>query len=72
MLVLFYTISRYIEPAPKKEITIGTGSKNGNSIEKLNNLKTEVQQHTKVPLAYKGEYYDLLLHIDLVIKNYKM
>jgi TRAP transporter TAXI family solute receptor len=42
------------------------------AIEKLNNLKTEVQQHTKVPLAYKGEYYDLLLHIDLIIKNYKM
>ncbi|MCD4667779.1 MAG: TAXI family TRAP transporter solute-binding subunit [Sulfurimonas sp.] len=32
-------------------------------------LKSEVQEQTKVPLSYKGEYYNLLLHIDLVAKE---
>lgn len=40
-------------------------------IQKLENLKVEIQSHTKVPLAYMGEYYNLLLHIDLVIKKGK-
>jgi len=32
-------------------------------------LKSEVQKQTKVPLSYKGEYYNLLLHLDLVVKE---
>ena len=35
-------------------------------------LKSEVQEQTKVPLSYKGEYYNLLLHIDLVAKEIKL
>ncbi|MFT5662102.1 MAG: TRAP transporter TAXI family solute receptor [Sulfurimonas sp.] len=35
-------------------------------------LKDEVQAQTKVPLSYKGEYYNLLLHIDLVHKELKL
>ncbi|NPA60435.1 MAG: ABC transporter substrate-binding protein [Epsilonproteobacteria bacterium] len=35
-------------------------------LEELAKLKNEVQEHTKVPLSYKGEYYNLLLHIDSV------
>ncbi len=38
-------------------------------LEKLNELKIEVQKQTKVPLSYKGEYYNLLLHVDLVSKE---
>ncbi|QOG12698.1 TAXI family TRAP transporter solute-binding subunit [Arcobacter sp. FWKO B] len=38
-------------------------------IKKLEDLKVEIQNHTKVPLSYMGEYYNLLLHIDLVIKK---
>ena len=38
-------------------------------IDELVELKSEVQQQTKVPLSYKGEYYNLLLHIDLVSKE---
>lgn len=38
-------------------------------IQSLNDLKLEVQSQTKVPLSYKGEYYNLLLHIDMVTKE---
>ncbi len=40
-----------------------------NNIKELLELKVEVQEQTKVPLSYKGEYYNLLLHIDLVLKG---
>ena len=40
--------------------------------QKLAALKLEVQAQTKVPLSYKGEYYNLLLHIDLVSKELKV
>ena len=39
------------------------------NIKELVKLKNEVQEQTKVPLSYKGEYYNLLLHIDLVVKG---
>jgi len=42
------------------------------AIVQINKLKSEIQKHTKVPLAYKGEYYDLLLHIDLIKNNYEI
>ena len=42
------------------------------SCEKISDLKAEVQSQTKVPLSYKGEYYNLLLHIDLVDKELKL
>jgi len=35
----------------------------------LNKLKIEVQEHTNVPMSYMGEYYNLLLHIDLIYKK---
>ena len=38
----------------------------------LKELRLEVQSQTKVPLSYKGEYYNLLLHIDLVAKGLKV
>ena len=41
-------------------------------IQDLIELKYEVQQQTKVPLSYKGEYYNLLLHIDLVSKEVRL
>lgn len=42
------------------------------NIAELVELKSEVQEQTKVPLSYKGEYYNLLLHIDLVAKEIKL
>jgi len=42
------------------------------NMHKLAALKLEVQAQTKVPLSYKGEYYNLLLHIDLVSKELKV
>jgi len=41
-------------------------------IKELYELKREVQEQTKVPLSYKGEYYNLLLHIDLVSKELQL
>ncbi|MDQ7061082.1 MAG: TAXI family TRAP transporter solute-binding subunit [Sulfurimonas sp.] len=42
------------------------------NIKELESMKTELQEQTKVPLSYKGEYYNLLLHIDLVAKELKL
>ncbi len=32
----------------------------------LENLKIEIQEDTKVPLSFMGEYYNLIMHIDLI------
>ncbi|MEA1915674.1 MAG: TAXI family TRAP transporter solute-binding subunit [Campylobacterota bacterium] len=32
----------------------------------LEELRVEVHGHTSVPLSYRGEYYDMLSHIDLI------
>lgn len=43
-----------------------------NKLKELNELKHEIKNETKVPLSFKAEYYNLILHIDLVhlsIKN---
>ena len=39
------------------------------NLQKIQELKAEVHEQTKVPLSYKGEYYNLLLHLDLVSKE---
>jgi len=35
----------------------------------IEQLKNEVQQKTNVPLSYKGEYYNLIVHIELLEKK---
>jgi len=40
-------------------------------IQELETLKIEIQNQTKVPLVYMGEYYNLLVHVDLVITKAK-
>lgn len=42
------------------------------NIKELSDLRVELQEQTKVPLSYKGEYYNLLLHIDLVSKELQL
>ena len=32
-------------------------------------LKQEIKQETKVPLSYMGEYYDLIMHLELIISK---
>jgi predicted solute-binding protein len=32
----------------------------------LENLKKEIEKETKVPLSYMREYYDLIMHLELV------
>ena len=39
---------------------------------KVKELKTEVKQQIKVPLSYKAEYYNLLLHLDLIAKELQL
>jgi len=45
----------------------------GSDFEEIENglisLKNELQEKTKVPLSYMGEYYNLLLHIELLEKK---
>lgn len=42
------------------------------NIDKLSTIKLEIQEQTKVPWSYRGEYYNLLLHIDLIVKELKL
>lgn len=35
----------------------------------LEKLKKEIKEDTKVPLSYMGEYYDLIMHIELIISK---
>lgn len=37
----------------------------------LESLKTEIQEDTKVPLSFMGEYYNLIMHIDVIQKRIK-
>lgn len=49
-------------------------SKPINLLDKLNELeklKKEIKDETKVPLSYMGEYYDLIMHIELIISKLK-
>uniref|UniRef100_UPI0040475ABD TAXI family TRAP transporter solute-binding subunit n=1 Tax=Aliarcobacter sp. TaxID=2321116 RepID=UPI0040475ABD len=32
-------------------------------------LKSEIKNETKVPLSYMGEYYDLIMHLELIISK---
>ena len=38
-------------------------------IEELEELKREIKEETKVPLSYMGEYYDLIMHLELIISK---
>ena len=40
-----------------------------NTLKLIKELKNEIQKETKVPSAFMGEYYNLILHIDLISKN---
>lgn len=35
-------------------------------------LKKEIKQETKVPLSYMGEYYNLIMHLELIISKINM
>lgn len=35
----------------------------------IEELKKEIKDETKVPLSYMGEYYDLIMHIELIISK---
>lgn len=38
-------------------------------LNELEKLKREIKEETKVPLAYMSEYYDLIMHIELIISK---
>lgn len=38
-------------------------------LEELEELKREIKEETKVPLSYMGEYYDLIMHLELIISK---
>lgn len=37
----------------------------------LEKLREEISTHTKVPLAFMGEYYNLLLHLEMILNKIK-
>ena len=39
------------------------------TIKDLEELKLEIQKETKVPLSFMGEYYNLIMHIDMICKK---
>jgi uncharacterized protein len=41
----------------------------GKYLEKITALKKEIKAETKVPLSYMGEYYDLIMHLELIISK---
>ncbi len=50
-----HEIELEVDHTPKEEL-----------LTRLDSLKQEIQSQTKVPLSYKGEYYELLSHIELI------
>ena len=44
-----------------------------NYLKEISKLKHEIKAETKVPLSYMGEYYDLIMHLELIITkiNYR-
>ncbi len=42
-----------------------------NSIKNIKKLQKEIKDQTNIPLSYMGEYYNLQLHIDLILKKLK-
>ncbi len=38
-------------------------------LENLETLQTSIQEHTNVPMSFMGEYYNLLMHIELIINK---
>ena len=38
-------------------------------LKELEKLKQEIKEETKVPLSYMGEYYDLIMHLELIISK---
>jgi hypothetical protein len=61
-------IYRWYEDLHELDLKILSDKKDDlkDALEQLEKLRLEVQGHTKVPLSYRGEYYDLISHIDLV------
>ncbi len=61
-------IYRWYEDLHEIDIQILSDKKDDltNALDKLEKLRLEVHNHTKVPLSYRGEYYDLISHIDLI------
>ena len=41
-------------------------------LENIITLKKEIKAETKVPLSYMGEYYDLIMHLELIISKINM
>jgi predicted solute-binding protein len=39
--------------------------------EEIKKLSVEIQKETKVPLSYMGEYYDLMVHLELIHNKIK-
>ncbi|PLY09533.1 MAG: hypothetical protein C0626_11225 [Arcobacter sp.] len=49
-----------------KQINTATFEELEKFSKELKELDVEIQEETKVPLSYMGEYYDLMVHLELI------
>lgn len=55
-----------------KKITTSTFDELKKFDDELISLNIEIQEETKVPLAFMGEYYNLMVHLDLIQNKIKI
>lgn len=67
-------IFRWYEKLDQINSKINTNQDKNEIQEDIENLKNDILSKTKVPLSYKGEFYNLLVHIEILqnkLQNYK-
>ena len=59
-------IFKWYDKIDKINLKIESKEDKNNIIDEIKNLKKEIQSKTKVPLSYKGEFYNLIVHLELL------
>ena len=64
-------IYRWYDEVQDLDLSLDKSSKEEliQKLSELEKLKKEIKDETKVPLAYMGEYYDLIMHLELIISK---
>jgi len=64
-------IYKWYEQIRDLEISMDTLDKTAlaSRVHELERIQTEITTEIKVPLSYMREYYDLLIHLDLIIST---
>ena len=64
-------IYKWYDEVQELDLSLDTSNKEEleNNLNKLEELKREIKKEIKVPPAYMAEYYDLIMHIELIISK---